>query len=322
MFPEKCNPDYIFTNYQNYRCNGHIINLSVQAFLFGSSSTAVEDIGNGDSSGELIEEKEEWRKLGPLGKAHNIAVHSRKTPQRIQHFRTLSAGSLIKKDNSTRWNSWHGTLESILRPEIRQAIDIYIDENPSLEGDRIERHEWKLLEKIKKILTAFVIATKATEGQGDTLTKVLPSIDFLLDQYKKALQENSTNRVLSSMIRIGWEKLDKYFSATDRAPVYLAAVVLNPKFKWHYFETKWEEGWVVAAKNRLRNYWLSYLELTRQRGHGQAQERVGIEEGQREANNVFEQWMNIAPEAGEGQDEYNRYCSNAEPEVSVQNPLQ
>jgi len=98
--------------------------------------------------------------------------------------------------------------------------------------------ETMILEKIKKILTGFLIATKATEGQADTLTKVRPSIDFLLDQYKQALQENQTNRVFSSMIRIGWEKLDKYFSATDRAPVYLAAVVLNPKFKWQYFENK------------------------------------------------------------------------------------
>lgn len=242
MFPEKCDPYYVFTNYQNYRCNRHIINLRIQAFLFRSSSTAVEEIGDGESSGKLIEEMEQWRKLGPLGKAHNIAVHSQKTPQRIQHFHTHSAGSLIKKENSTRWNSWHGTLDSILRLEIRQAIDIFIDENPSLEEDTIERHKWKLLEKIQKILTAFLIATKATEGQGDTLTKVLPSIDFLLDQYKKTLEEDSTNRVLSSMIRIGWDKLDKYLSATDQAPAHLAAVVLTPKFKWRYFERKWEQG--------------------------------------------------------------------------------
>ena len=47
-----------------------------------------------------------------------------------------------------------------------------------------------------------------------------------------------------------------------------------------------------------------------------------IEQGQREANNVLEQYINIALETGEGQDEYNRYRSNAESEVSVQNPLE
>ena len=73
-------------------------------------------------------------------------------------------------------------------------------------------------------------------------------------QYRKALEENDTNRVISSMIWIRWEKLEKYFPATDRALVYVAAVILNPKFKWPYFETKCEVGWIVAAKNGLQNY--------------------------------------------------------------------
>jgi len=56
-------------------------------------------------------------------------------------------------------------LESIFRPEIRQAIDIYIDENPSLEQDRIERDEWKLLEKIKKSIDWILNSYK---GNGRT----------------------------------------------------------------------------------------------------------------------------------------------------------
>ena len=67
---------------------------------------------------------------------------------------------------------------------------------------------------------------------------IFPSIDFLFDLHKNARAENTTDGVLSLMIRIGWEKLDKYFCATDQAPVYLATIILNPKFKWCYFETK------------------------------------------------------------------------------------
>ena len=58
---------------------------------------------------------------------------------------------------------------------------------------------------------------------------------------------------------MGWEKLDKYFSATDRAPVYLAAVVMNPKLKWRYFEVKWDCDWVRNGKQRLKRYWLQYV---------------------------------------------------------------
>jgi len=76
------------------------------------------------------------------------------------------------------------------------------------------------------------------EGHQATLTHLLASIDFLLNTYSEALKDHGDNRVLSSMIRMGWKKMDKYFSATDRAPVYLAVVVFNPKLKWRYFEVK------------------------------------------------------------------------------------
>ena len=76
-----------------------------------------------------------WRTIGPLGKADNIAVHTRKTPARIKRFRELSGGVLLKRDNTTRWNSWNNLLETLLHPDIRHAIEIYVDENPLLEED-------------------------------------------------------------------------------------------------------------------------------------------------------------------------------------------
>lgn len=66
------------------RCNGHVINLSVQSFLFGNSENALQDTGVNPATIET--EMDEWRKLGPLGKAHNIAVYSRLNPQRIKRF--------------------------------------------------------------------------------------------------------------------------------------------------------------------------------------------------------------------------------------------
>jgi len=61
---------------------------------------------------------------------------------------------------------------------------------------------------------------------------------------------------------MGWETLDKYFSATDGAPVYLAVVVLNPKFKWRYFEVKWDRGCVQNGKQNLKRYWLQFVANT------------------------------------------------------------
>jgi len=102
-------------------------------------------------------------------------------PARIKRIRKLSGGILLKRDNATCWNSWNNLLETLLRPEIRHAIEIYVDENPLLEEDRLERREWKLLEKVQEILSTFKLATKAMEGHQATLTHLLPSIDFLLN---------------------------------------------------------------------------------------------------------------------------------------------
>ena len=128
--------------------------MSVQDFLFGCSENALNNslVWWNATADELLEEMRKWRRIGPLGKAQNIALHTRKTPARNKRFPELSGGVLLKRDNSTRWNSWKNLLESLLRQDVRNAIEIYIDENATLEDDRLERQEWKLLENIKKIL--------------------------------------------------------------------------------------------------------------------------------------------------------------------------
>ncbi len=70
--------DGLSYNSQQHRLrgNGHIINLSVKAFLFGLLS---EDVilggGGGDEKDPTTAELQRWRKMGPLGKLHNIVVY-------------------------------------------------------------------------------------------------------------------------------------------------------------------------------------------------------------------------------------------------------
>jgi hypothetical protein len=45
-----------------------------------------------------------FRLLGPLGKAHNIMAHIRKSPARIAKWIGL-VKRMILMDNRTRWNS-------------------------------------------------------------------------------------------------------------------------------------------------------------------------------------------------------------------------
>ncbi|GKU09855.1 unnamed protein product, partial [Fusarium langsethiae] len=76
------------------RCHGHIVNLAVQAFLFIDSKeaarAALEHIEDTDESAfgtdfsERIKPQraQGWRRLGPLGKVHNISIHMRENDYR------------------------------------------------------------------------------------------------------------------------------------------------------------------------------------------------------------------------------------------------
>ncbi len=101
------------------RCNDHILNLAVQAFLFD-----VENAGEDEAIEEIVKSrgKESWRRMGPLGKLHNIVIHIHATSARIMKFKKLADRGL-SHDNDTRWNSWYLLLKVAIEKE--SAVDAY-----------------------------------------------------------------------------------------------------------------------------------------------------------------------------------------------------
>lgn len=86
----KLRPDLNAKN-RRLRCFGHIVNLAAKAFLFGNDPEAFEAEAN-------IQEKKalaSWRKLGPIGKLHDIVTFIRKTPQRRERFSNLANDELV-----------------------------------------------------------------------------------------------------------------------------------------------------------------------------------------------------------------------------------
>ena len=107
-------------------CNGHIINLAAQAFLFQSNSNTLSYDNNTNSFAVPTEnEMESWRQQGPLGKLHNIVVYIQRSTQRIQAFKELSGGQRLVRDNSTRWNSWFMMIRTAIEPRISVASSVY-----------------------------------------------------------------------------------------------------------------------------------------------------------------------------------------------------
>jgi hypothetical protein len=43
----------------------------------------------------------------------------------------------------------------------------------------------------------------------------------------------------STIINLGWQKLNEYYAKLDQPPIFCAAVVLHPRQKWCWYEKHW-----------------------------------------------------------------------------------
>lgn len=48
--------------------------------------------------------------------------------------------------------------------------------------------------------------------------------------------------------------MTEYYRKADRAPAYIAAIVLDPTKKWSYFQD-WEPEWRTNAERSLKTFW-------------------------------------------------------------------
>lgn len=241
----------------NLRCNGHIINLVVQAFLFGRISDDIDYLGTLNEEGSThvstTEELDTWRKIGPLEKLHNIIIYITKTPQRKQKFKKLEPHLLTRRDNGTRWNSWFNMLDCAIE-RIKLAINQFCFDEEDLKYDALNATDWWMLESILDFLRHFHDATKATEGRESTIEHFLPSMEFLIHQFETALVDFEGNDFLIGCLDAGYDKLLKYFNKHERSPAYVAAVVLNPRLKWTVFQ-HWKEDDRKNAQHALSSLW-------------------------------------------------------------------
>ncbi|OAF63421.1 hypothetical protein VC83_00469 [Pseudogymnoascus destructans] len=99
----------------------------------------------------------------------------------------------------------------------------------------------------------------ANEGVQNSIADVLPTMDYLL-HHIEAAREATTIPHLAMMMETDWAKLADYYELTEDSPVYSAATVLNPSFKWAYMEKTWEDKteWIEKAKSQV--YW-KYLSI-------------------------------------------------------------
>ena len=60
--------------------------------------------------------------------------------------------------------------------------------------------------------------------------------------------------------KLGWIKMDECYTLTEDSPVYLAALVLHPAFRWSTVEAQWIDhpDWLVRGKTAVEALWEEY----------------------------------------------------------------
>lgn len=295
----------VYYNYheRRLRCNGHVINLAVQSFLFGK---AVDDYDTPETMTATVTDIQlnKWRKLGPLGKLHNIIVYIMASPQRIQAFKKATDGLMPHRDNGTRWNSWYEMLDWAIR-KIKPEIITLTHEEPDLSNDLLSAEDWKTLVHIRDFLKGFYDTTKVTESKAATLDRVLPTMDFLIERFERAALDFATHDVMRESIQAGYTKMLKYWNKTERSPAYIAAIVLNPTMKYKYFD-RWDPDWQPNMKLAMKNFW----EKTYRSSTGMVQRSSEAEAESLKTDNQYLRWMyQIQGEQQDTSDELDRYLS-------------
>ena len=170
-----------------------------------------------------------------------------------------------------------------------------------MNGDLLSEKDWQDLQKLQDFLLFFCDATAATEGHTATIARVLPTMDFLLEQFETAKETYANDPFMSPCCSSGWAKLDKYYSLTERSPAYIAALVLSPQWKCDYIDNNWPEDWRAACRKQNLDFWTKGYKSTAIIFPSQTSESAN------EVKNSFHKWTQQKKGTSIDQDEYKKY---------------
>jgi hypothetical protein len=219
-----------------------------------------------------------WRKIGPIGRLHNIVTFIRGSPQRIQAFLHGQASDDARElavnvisDNKTRWNSTYYMIARALRlqPHLDNYVSHQIETRQGLADDVLNGEDWVFLRKLHQLLQLFEKATKecqghAQSGSGGCIWEVLPTLDSLKSHLEEAYRKAdataaacNSSRALCTSIDNGIDCLDRYYDKLAETAVYPAAVILNPRMKEHYVLSSHHDDTDLQQrfKKAVRNLW-------------------------------------------------------------------
>lgn len=145
-------------------------------------------------------------------------------------------------------------------PKSQDSLSLNIFNNPMMAED------WATLTEYHRLLEPFVDVTMQLQGLVRTkrffgVGHVIPTLEYILAELEEAktrFEYNPEKHYLAA-VEQAWSKANEYYEKLDDSPVYVAGVVLDPRWKWKYFREQWKDNphWISRAGSQLRGLWES-----------------------------------------------------------------
>jgi hypothetical protein len=152
----------------------------------------------------------------------------------------------------------------------KKRIVKFCEDQDIPDEDRLNRHHWKILEKLHGALHCYYEATLCSEGNKDIFGKWFSTLDFIFSRtwdaecefgnLKEANPDRNEYIWLEAAAHCAWLKGEQYYKRTDESAAYYAAEVLQPNRKWSWFHEHWMDDpekrpWLDTVKSGVQELW-------------------------------------------------------------------
>ena len=273
-------PDIEITDEHRVRCTGHIINLIVQALLYGDGVSNFEQLLMRTAPRDQFAL---FRKQGVVGRLHNLVNAICSSHKRRELFHQCQRNIRLEQEQHdeedgkdaalesfTIYNlvragglRWNSTYLMLLRCwQLRDAIDRFtniwsrkgdkkLDEREGYStqaGDALQYEEWDQVKEICDFLMPFYEMTLAIEGNGirGSLGWQIVNLQHLWDHLhtQQSLVFPGSHPWLENAIKFGISKLAEYFDKIVMAPPISTSCVtaaLVPRIRLLWFKDHWAQ---------------------------------------------------------------------------------
>ena len=148
--------------------------------------------------------------------------------------------------------------------------------NYNLWEDKLSPEEWDGVEEVIRVLSPFKKLTKQIECREKSLQDFVPYCDKILShlynccqRFKRQAKANNQSdyaevfQWLYVCAESAWDKANEYYKKVDDSPAYYTARVVDPRFKFEWFEQRWgpdrdKRKWLQGLKEVVNDYWQKY----------------------------------------------------------------